>query len=112
MKIQFLPGRMLPRVAPPLLFLAISLAMLAPAMSDTDQRVVILRERTSVQLLDGTFSLELLKIRGYMIDVRIQGEKRKLKQGESFSPESGECTVTFQKVSPETPIARFRTDCS
>ena len=72
---------------------------------------MILRERASVELLDGALSLELMKIRGYTIDVRIDGQKRKLKRGESFGPASGACSVTFQKVSPETRIARFLTDC-
>lgn len=89
-------------------------AVSAPAFAtpDTGQRVVTLREQASVELLDGGFSLELLKIRGYMINVRVNGHKRKLKRGDSVSPQGAECTVTFQKISPETRIARFLTDCS
>lgn len=110
MKFQLLLSRMLSWVAP--LLLATLMAMPALAISDTGQRVVILRERASVELLNGSFTLELLKIRGYMIDVRIEGEKRTLKKGETFSPKSNECSVMFQKISPETPIARFLTNCS
>jgi hypothetical protein len=92
----------------------VMLAVSAPAFANPDsgQRVVILRERTSLELLDGSFSLELLKIRGYMINIRVNGNKRKLKRGDSVSPQGAKCTVTFQKISPETRIARFLTDCS
>ena len=100
-----------------LLVLAIAFAVVLPgihtatAASADEQRVMILRERKSIGLLDGTFPVQLLKIRGYSIDVRIEGEKRTLKRGESFGPASGACSVTFQKISPETRIARFLTDC-
>ncbi len=101
------------RYAP--LLLAIPLLTPIHAVSKPDQRVVILRERAAIELHNqhnGALTLELLKIRGYRIDVRIDGKKRTLKRGESFSSVGGECSVTFQKVSPETPIARFLTDCS
>lgn len=98
-----------------LLLAVLGVAIAAPvpaAQPEPGQRVLILRERASLQLLEGAFTLELVKIRGYTIDVRIAGEKQKLKRGESFSPEDGECSVTFQKISPETRIARFLTDCN
>lgn len=92
--------------------LGVAIAAPAPAAQpEPGQRVLILRERTSLQLLEGAFTLELVKIRGYTIDVRIAGQKQKLKRGESFSPANGGCSVTFQKISPETRIARFLTDC-
>ena len=100
-----------------LLVLAIAFAVVLPgihtatAASADEQRVMILRERASVELLDGALSLELMKIRGYTIDVRIDGQKRKLKRGETFEPRNGVCSVTFQKISPEARIARFLTDC-
>lgn len=92
-------------------FLACPKGQTLAADSTAAERVVILRERASVELLDGAFSLELRKIRGYTIDVRIDGKKRKLKRGETFEPENGGCSITFLKVSPETRIARFLTDC-
>lgn len=92
-------------------FLACPNSRTFAAGSTAAERVVILRERTSVELLDGALSLELRKIRGYTIDVRIDGKKRKLKRGETFSPDGGVCSVRFLKVSPETRIARFLTDC-
>ncbi len=93
------------------MFLACLNSQTLAAGSTAAERVVILRERASVDLLDGALTLELKKIRGYTIDVRIDGKNRKLKRGETFSPDSGVCSVTFLKVSPETRIARFLTDC-
>jgi hypothetical protein len=88
------------------------LAVVAPTVSGAEQRTVILRERATVDLLQGTFPMELIKIRGYLIDVKLDGKKRRLKRGEAFSPSGGNCSVVFHKVSPETRIARFLTDCS
>ena len=83
----------------------------AAAYTDTEQRIVILREQATLQLLDGDFTIQLVKIRGYTVDVRIGGEKRTLKRGQTFGPDNGACSVTFVKISPETRIARFLTDC-
>ena len=93
-------------------FLVVLLGVTCSAVSSAaaDERVVILREGVSAELLDGTFTLKLLKIRGYNIDVRINDEKQKLKRGQTISPD-GDCYVTFRKVSPETRIARFATNC-
>ena len=80
--------------------------------ADTVPRTIVLRERATASLLDGAFTFELLKIRGYSVDVRIHGKRRLLKIGQSFSPAGSACSVTFKKISPETRIARFVTDCS
>lgn len=93
------------------LFAISTMTHAAAAYADTEQRVVILRERATLQLLDGAFTIQLLKIRGYTVDVRLDGEKRTLKRGQTFGPDNGACSVTFQKISPETRIARFLTDC-
>lgn len=90
---------------------AVALFAAAPADATAETRTVAVRELKTASLLDGAFEFQLVKIRGYSIDVRIAGKKQKLKLGESFEPESGECKVTFRKISPETRIARFETDC-
>ena len=74
-------------------------------------RTLIVRERATASLLDGAFTFKLLKIRGYGIEIRIDGERRALKLDDTLVPESGDCTVTFEEISPETRIARFLTDC-
>jgi hypothetical protein len=80
-------------------------------LAEEGLRTLVVRERAETSLLDGTFSFRVLKLRGYSIDVRVAGEKRTLKIGESFAPSGGTCSVTFRKISPETRIARFLTDC-
>ena len=95
----------------PVLLAISTMTHAAAAYADTEQRVVILRERATLQLLDGDFAIQLVKIRGYTVDVRIDGEKRTLKRGQTFGPANGACSVTFVKISPETRIARFLTDC-
>ena len=75
-------------------------------------RVLPVRERATASLQDGALIFKLLKIRGYSIDIRVFGEKRRLNLGQSIMPEDGSCTVVFEEISPETRIARFRTDCS
>jgi hypothetical protein len=81
------------------------------AAANPDLRVLAVRERAEAVLQDGAFNFRVLKIRGYSIDVRIGGERRKLKLGQSFAPDAAGCTLIFTKVSPETRIARFATDC-
>ena len=99
------------RTAAGLLVVAVLSAVSVSAQSGADQRVVILREGATLTLLDQTFSMKLLKIRGYSIDVRLDGVRKTLKKGQTFSPNDGGCSVTFRKISPETRIARFLTDC-
>ena len=84
-----------------------------PALADkeSDQRTIILRERASASVLDGAFSFKLLRMKGYSIDVRVAGRKQTLKFGDALEPSGADCTVVFHEISPETRIARFRTDC-
>ena len=92
--------------------LMVSLALSAPlAAADSDMRVLVVRERATASLSEGKLVFKLLKIRGYSIDIRIDGEKRRLKLGEAIAPARADCTVIFEEISPETRIARFRTDC-
>ncbi|MEM7212531.1 MAG: hypothetical protein AAF479_11665 [Pseudomonadota bacterium] len=94
------------------LIVAAALAVVpVSAQSDAAQRVVVLREGATLTLLDQAFAMKLLKIRGYSVDVRIDGARRTLKKGDTFSPNDGGCFITFRKISPETRIARFGTDC-
>jgi hypothetical protein len=79
--------------------------------SDDDQRTLILRERATASLLDDSFTFRVMKLKGYFVDIMISGERRTLKLGDSFGPAEGTCTVTFHEISPETRIARFKTDC-
>lgn len=81
------------------------------AQAETGQRTLVVRERAVGSLLDGAFTFKVLKLRGYSVDVRIDGEKRLLKKGQSFALPDAGCSVTFKKISPETRIARFLTDC-
>lgn len=92
--------------------LLIGLASLpATSMSAEGLRVLPVRERAVAEFPDRAFSFKLLKIRGYSVDIRMDGERRKLKIGQSFAPEGAGCTLIFKKISPETRIARFATDC-
>lgn len=86
-------------------------AAVSPAPA-SDERVLIVRERAAALLQDGSFRFELLKIRGYFIDIRVDGERRRLKLGDTFGPHDAGCAVHFDEISPETRIARFKTNCS
>ncbi|MEM1164312.1 MAG: hypothetical protein AAGJ28_25580 [Pseudomonadota bacterium] len=96
-------------------FLALLIMTAVPVTvpaSNTDQRVLVVREKAEASLMDGAFSFRLLKIKGYSVDIRVTGEKRRtLKIGQSFGPASDDCRIVFKKISPETRIARFLTDC-
>lgn len=81
------------------------------AMAGNVERTLVVREGRSASLLGGDFSIEVLKIRGYSIVVRIDGERRVLKLGQSVASVGASCSVRFKKISPETRIARFLTDC-
>jgi len=96
-----------------LLILAVSLILTAPlAAADPNQRTIVLRERASTTLLYGSFSFKLMKMRGYSIDIKIaDAPKRTLKLGQSFTPPKSTCSITFEENSPETRLARFKTDC-
>lgn len=83
----------------------------AVAGAAAEGRVLPVRERATAPLLDESFTFKVIKLQGYSVDVRINGEKRRLKLGEAFSPPGADCLVTFEEISPETRIARFRTDC-
>ena len=94
------------------LMLALGIASATmPAFADPNSRTLVLRERVTATLLDGDFAFKLLKIRGYTVDVRIDGERRKLKIGEQFRAGNADCSVVFEEVLPETRIAHFQTDC-
>ena len=93
----------------PVILLAILAAL--PLRATAEERTLVVRERNTANLLDGAFSFRVLKLRGYSIDIRVGDERRVLKIGQAFSAPNGACTVTFRKISPETRIARFRTDC-
>lgn len=82
-----------------------------PAFADPNSRTLVLRERVTATLLDGDFAFKLLKIRGYTVDVRIDGERRNLKIGEQFRAGDADCSVVFEEVLPETRIVHFQTDC-
>lgn len=83
----------------------------ATSASDEGFRTLVVRERTTAALIDDTFSFRVMKLKGYSVDIMLAGKKRKLKLGESFGPADASCIVTFEEISPETRIARFRTDC-
>lgn len=93
------------------LLLTALLLITAAATADAAKRVVILREGASLTLDNGNLSVELLKIRGYTVDIRARNAKQRLKLGDTVTAAGSGCSVTFQKVSPETRIARFLTDC-
>ena len=82
-----------------------------PVQANPDMRTLVVRERNAATLLDGTFTFRVLKLRGYSIDVRLPDGKRVMKMGQSFAPDGADCSVIFKKISPETRIARFLTDC-
>ena len=80
-------------------------------LADTQQRTIVVRERGTASLLNATFTFKVLKIKGYTIDVKVAGKKQVLKIGQSISPTSAECSVTFEEIATETRIARFTTNC-
>ena len=79
--------------------------------ADTEPRIIVVRERATASLLNGTFTFKVLKLKGYTIEIKVDGEKRSLKIGQSISPASVNCTVTFEEIATETRIARFKTNC-
>ncbi len=80
--------------------------------ADTDERTIVVRERTEASLLDGQFIFKLLRINGYSIDIKVGGESKRLIVGQSFAPETAECSVMFEEIATETRLARFLTNCS
>lgn len=97
----------------PLRSLVLILAISSPQVSfaNSDQRILVVRERNTASLLNDSFTFQLMKIRGYSIDVKFDGARQKLKIGEAFSPAQANCSITFEEVASETQIARFKTDC-
>lgn len=87
------------------------LASPSAVWAEGDGRVVVVRERSEASVLDGALQFQLMKLRGYSIDLKINGDRQTLKLGEAFSAADGTCDVVFEEVSPETRIARFRTTC-
>lgn len=81
------------------------------ASDDAAWRVLVVRERATTELLDGTFSLKVLKLMGYSVRVRVDDEVRTLKLGARVAPAGAQCEVVFEEISPETRIARFATNC-
>lgn len=99
---------------PPVLALLAVAATFGPvpdARADEGLRVLPVRERAEAVFANPALTFRLLKIRGYSVDVRMGGERRKLKLGQSFAPDDAGCTLIFEEISPETRIARFATDC-
>lgn len=94
--------------------LAIATAVIVapPSYAEGETRVLVVRERAEASLLEGGFTFRLLKIRGYSIDIAVDGARRVLKLGEGFSPAGAACSIVFEEISPETRLARFATDCS
>ena len=88
-----------------------TIAGVASGAVAAEQRTIVVHEGATTTLAGGAAELKVVKLNGYSIDVRINGEKRRMKLGEGFTPEGADCAVTFKKISPETEIARFQTDC-
>ena len=99
------------KVTLPALSLAILLTQTSVTDAETERRIFVVREGASASLLDDKFDFKVLKLRGYNIEVKVLGEKRALKIGESLSPENSACSVTFEEIATETRLARFTTDC-
>lgn len=97
----------------PILAIFVGFIFAAPSFTyaDTQQRTIVVRERATASLLDGTFTLKVVKIKGYTIDVKVDGKKQALKIGQSVSPPTSDCSVTFVEIATETRIARFTTNC-
>ncbi len=91
--------------------LIIALGMSGVMAETSKERTIIVRERNTASVLDGAFSFKLLKMKGYSVDIRVDGTKRTLKFGDAITPPGTDCTVVFHEISPETRIARFLTDC-
>lgn len=88
----------------------LSLAEGANAAND-GLRTLVVRERATAELMDNSFAFRVMKLRGYSIDIMLRGERRKLNLGDHFGPADGSCMIKFEEISPETRIARFKTDC-
>lgn len=87
-------------------------AYAASALATEDGfRTIVVREKTSALLINDSFTFRVIKLKGYSIDIKLAGERRTLKLGESFGPADASCVVRFEEISPETRIARFLTDC-
>ncbi len=93
------------------LSLTLLLAQTSVTASESGPWIIVVRERASASLLEGTFTFKVLKLRGYTIEVKVLGEKRLLKIGDSMSPEGAACSVTFEEIATETRLARFSTNC-
>ncbi|MEM7270782.1 MAG: hypothetical protein AAF401_16215 [Pseudomonadota bacterium] len=85
--------------------------LLMDASVQAAERTLPIRERSEASLLDGAVTLKVVKLKGYYVDIRMNDEKQTLKIGQTVSPPGSDCRITFVKISPETPIARFSTDC-
>ena len=81
------------------------------AQAGEPHRTVVVREGKTAAFLEGAYPLKVLKIKGYSVDVRVDGARRVLKLGQSISPDGAGCSIVFEEISPETRIARFATDC-
>ncbi len=97
-----------PLLIPVLMVIAVNSA--AEAAED-GFRTLVVRERATATLAENTLSFRVMKLRGYSIDIMLAGVKQSLKLGDSFASADAACTVVFHEISPETRIARFRTDC-
>lgn len=94
-----------------LLSCVVVLAAAPSPASDGAFRTLVVRERATASLVDDSFTFRVMKLRGYSVDIMLADGKRTLKLDESFGPAKGGCTVIFHEISPETRIARFRTNC-
>lgn len=101
----------LPKI--PLLSFICSVLITEPSIThaDAEQRIFVVEERATASLHDGTFTFKVLKINGYTIVIKTDGEKRTLKIGQSFSSASANCSVVFEEIKTEAPIAQFKTNC-
>ena len=97
----------------PFMILAFAAAMTGAGAfaAEGEFRTMVVRERATATLAENALAFRVMKLRGYSIDIMLAGEKRTLKLGEAFGPAGAACTVIFHEISPETRIARFRTDC-
>ena len=90
----------------------LTFAVATPLLASEDGlRTLVVREKTTASLAGDRFSFKVVKLKGYSVDIRTADGKRTLKLGDSFGPADASCTVKFEEISPETRIARFKTDC-
>ncbi len=82
-----------------------------PVAADEGHRILVVRERATASLINDTFTFRVMKLKGYSVDIMLAGKKRTLKLGDGFGPADSACAVIFEEVSPETRIARFKTNC-